>query len=172
MGPPWSIWLRRSAWVRDELDWRSHVPILSDVKVERNCERCNFPRLFGAMLWWVRYANNHRSDDPIFVTKRQDWLVALQSTLRGIENASPSSLDGQHFVGVRRPDVACNSAPSRVLFLTSIMSLRFCSYKKHANHTFCSSNASTTQLFLTARRVSRAMILVQPYPGVSKVLKR
>jgi len=54
MGYPWKMWLRDSAWVRDELDWRSHVPVYSAVRVKRNCERCNYPPPNGAMLWWVR----------------------------------------------------------------------------------------------------------------------
>lgn len=54
MGYPWNKWLRTIAWVRDELDWMSHVPVWSDVRVERNCELCNYPRANGSKLWWVR----------------------------------------------------------------------------------------------------------------------
>ena len=54
MGYPWKLWLRKCAWVRDELDWRSHVPVYSAVRMERNCERCNYPPPNGSMLWWVR----------------------------------------------------------------------------------------------------------------------
>ena len=56
LGPKNAFWktaLRRYAWVRDEIDWRSHMPVLSDVKIHRNCERCSFPPSNGAMLWWV-----------------------------------------------------------------------------------------------------------------------
>jgi hypothetical protein len=56
-GTPWNKWLRRYAWVRDELDWKSHVPIYSTARIERNCERCNYPPSKGAMLWWVSYVN-------------------------------------------------------------------------------------------------------------------
>jgi hypothetical protein len=83
MSYAWAQWLRRYAWVRDELDWRSHVPVYSPVRIERNCERCNFPSSTGAMLWWVSTRMNTASqqDDSTSVSERQDRLVALQGSI-------------------------------------------------------------------------------------------
>lgn len=46
-------WLRDHAWVRDELDWRSHIPVWSDVKIARTCESCSIEQYNGFRLWWV-----------------------------------------------------------------------------------------------------------------------
>lgn len=83
-GAPWSIWLREHAWVRDELDWMSHKPVWSDVKVERNCELCNYPPANGAKLWWVRTRRSIpiQQNGLIAASALQDWLVALQTAIQ------------------------------------------------------------------------------------------
>jgi hypothetical protein len=82
MGALWATWLRRHAWVRDELDWRTHLPAYRDVRVERNCERCNLPPSHGARLWWVRTQMKLASgwNDLILVwvvSEHRNCLVAL-----------------------------------------------------------------------------------------------
>jgi hypothetical protein len=83
MSVAWAQWLRRYAWVRDELDWRSHVPVYSPVRIERNCERCSFPSTTGAMWWWVstRIHIASQQDDSTSVSEPQDRLVALRGSI-------------------------------------------------------------------------------------------
>lgn len=47
-------WLHKHAWVRDELDWKAHKPVVSPVKVARTCASCNIEQYGGFQLWWVR----------------------------------------------------------------------------------------------------------------------
>lgn len=47
-------WLKSHAWVRDELDWKSHTPVYYGVKVVKTCESCNIEQAGGHALWWVR----------------------------------------------------------------------------------------------------------------------
>ncbi|KEQ62515.1 uncharacterized protein M437DRAFT_66377 [Aureobasidium melanogenum CBS 110374] len=45
-------WLHKHAWVRDELDWKAHKPVVSPVKVARTCASCNIEQYGGFQLWW------------------------------------------------------------------------------------------------------------------------
>lgn len=42
----------RFAWVREELDWKSHVPIYSDTRVVRYCKSCEHAGIRGTKIWW------------------------------------------------------------------------------------------------------------------------
>lgn len=45
-------WIRMHAWVREQLPWKSHRPVLYPQKVVRSCTRCNVTRRDGLKIWW------------------------------------------------------------------------------------------------------------------------
>lgn len=51
-----SVWLRRYAWVREELPWKSHVPLVYTSPVQHRCESCGLTRRGGRLLMWQSIA--------------------------------------------------------------------------------------------------------------------
>ncbi|THY15056.1 hypothetical protein D6D01_07988, partial [Aureobasidium pullulans] len=47
-------WCYRYPWVREELDWKSHVPVSSEQKISRLCTGCGYRRTGGQKLWFRR----------------------------------------------------------------------------------------------------------------------
>jgi len=55
-------WCKRHTWVREQLPWKTHRPVLHDVKVEHHCSGCNWARRGGVKLWFQH------------LTKPNSWL--------------------------------------------------------------------------------------------------
>lgn len=47
-------WTRRHEWVRAQLPWKAHLPLLYADKVEHHCHGCDWTRSGGMQLWWRR----------------------------------------------------------------------------------------------------------------------
>jgi len=47
-------WLRNHQWVREDLPWKSHIPLLYGHKVEHYCHGCDWTKIGGIQLWWRR----------------------------------------------------------------------------------------------------------------------
>lgn len=45
-------WLRKHTWVREELPWRTHRPVLHASPVQHRCEVCGLLRLSGLLMVW------------------------------------------------------------------------------------------------------------------------
>lgn len=50
-------WTRGHEWVRAQLPWKTHVPLLYADKVEHYCHGCDWTRNGGRQLWWRRKAD-------------------------------------------------------------------------------------------------------------------
>lgn len=46
------VWLRTHTWVREELPWKTHRPVLYTTPVRHRCEVCGLMRLSGMLLFW------------------------------------------------------------------------------------------------------------------------
>lgn len=46
------LWLRTHTWVREELPWKTHRPVLHTTPVRHRCEVCGIMRLSGMLLFW------------------------------------------------------------------------------------------------------------------------
>jgi hypothetical protein len=51
-----SQWVRAHAWVRDELSWKSHRPVVHKRPVQHRCESCGILRRSGLRLFWQSIA--------------------------------------------------------------------------------------------------------------------
>ena len=51
-----SVWTRNHAWVREELPWKSHRPVLYTSPVQHRCESCGITRRGGLLLVWQSIA--------------------------------------------------------------------------------------------------------------------
>jgi hypothetical protein len=51
-----SKWTRAHAWVREELPWKSHRPVLYTSPVQHRCESCGLTRRSGLRLVWQSIA--------------------------------------------------------------------------------------------------------------------
>lgn len=47
-----SRWARRHTWFREQLPWRSHLPVVFSKRMEHSCASCGTSRLDGTRLWW------------------------------------------------------------------------------------------------------------------------
>jgi hypothetical protein len=45
-------WAGRYSWFREQLPWRSHIPILFAQKTRHSCASCGVSRIDGSKLWW------------------------------------------------------------------------------------------------------------------------
>jgi len=47
-------WTRRHQWVREDLPWKYHLPLLYAHKMEHYCYGCDWTKIGGTQLWWRR----------------------------------------------------------------------------------------------------------------------
>lgn len=47
-----TLWLHKHAWVREELPWKSHRPVLYDKRIEHYCAGCEWTKHRGRQLYW------------------------------------------------------------------------------------------------------------------------
>jgi hypothetical protein len=47
-------WVRRVSLVREELPWKTHVPLVYESKVKHFCKGCDWSPVHGLKLWWRR----------------------------------------------------------------------------------------------------------------------
>lgn len=45
-------WVRTCKWVRGEMQWKTHVPVWHESRVEHYCHGCEWTRKCGTKLWW------------------------------------------------------------------------------------------------------------------------
>ncbi|KEQ96394.1 hypothetical protein AUEXF2481DRAFT_636468 [Aureobasidium subglaciale EXF-2481] len=71
-------WCLNYPWVRDELPWKSHRPILYQERTQHTCFSCQWDRRSGMKLWWKAIGGK---GDAGFLCQtcyaRQDWNTAM-----------------------------------------------------------------------------------------------
>lgn len=65
------VWLttsvRRNAFMRERLPWKSHTPVLYQDKVQHTCSTCLVPRMAGGCkLWWASHDGEHYQCSPCY----------------------------------------------------------------------------------------------------------
>lgn len=74
-----SDWSRRYEWVRDDLPWKTHVPLWHKSSVEHYCYGCDWTRSGGARLWWrKRNAGNSDSAESEGSLDKSDEYLCLK----------------------------------------------------------------------------------------------
>lgn len=53
-----SGWLKTHSWVREELPWKTHRPVLHTSPVQHRCEVCGLMRVNGLLLVWQSIAHS------------------------------------------------------------------------------------------------------------------
>jgi hypothetical protein len=68
------IWCTRFVWVREELPWQSHRPILYDKMTERYCAGCKMTRFRGGKLFWQNTVDHSYLCTSCYVpSSNPDW---------------------------------------------------------------------------------------------------
>jgi hypothetical protein len=57
------------SWVRKELPWKTHVPLIHESKVRYFCKGCDWSPVNGLKLWWRRgkEEEEEEEEDKVFV---------------------------------------------------------------------------------------------------------
>ncbi|CAD0097678.1 unnamed protein product [Aureobasidium mustum] len=58
--------LLKHAWIREELPWKTHTPILYPEKVEHECSSCVVTRHGGFKMWWKRNPRPDQDDNELY----------------------------------------------------------------------------------------------------------
>jgi hypothetical protein len=66
------LWVKRYAWFREKLPWKSHRPILLAQKLRHVCASCGKSRTDGSRLWWKNLADSESYTCHTCYT-RADW---------------------------------------------------------------------------------------------------
>lgn len=56
----------RNPWVREELPWKTHTPILYPAKIEHKCAKCVVTRHGGNKMWWKRKLDLDPDDNELY----------------------------------------------------------------------------------------------------------
>lgn len=60
--------VRRHAWTRERLPWKTHYPVLYQDKVQHTCSTCLVPRFGGGYkLWWASHDGEHYQCGPCYL---------------------------------------------------------------------------------------------------------
>lgn len=56
----------KHAWIREELPWKTHIPILYPEKVDHKCSKCVVTRHSGFKMWWKRKPRPDQDDNELY----------------------------------------------------------------------------------------------------------
>ena len=66
-------WLFLHAWVRDELPWKSHRPVLHDQSTEHYCAGCKWAKFGGRRLWFKSLIDESYLCQSCYIPPNPDW---------------------------------------------------------------------------------------------------
>ncbi|CAD0082490.1 unnamed protein product [Aureobasidium vineae] len=66
-------WFFKHAWVRDELPWKSHRPVLYDQNTGHYCAGCEWTKYGGRRLWFKNLVDESYLCQSCYIPPSPDW---------------------------------------------------------------------------------------------------
>jgi hypothetical protein len=96
-------WVYHSPVAREQLSWKTHIPILTSEKVERHCATCRVKRRGGTKLFWQR-RQKPAGDEYLFDCNGcffKDPVTFLPEGFEDVKTAEQLRIRGEQLLGIK-----------------------------------------------------------------------